>query len=132
MAGKLENKAYAAPINAISHWIWGDDAARHDKADLRHTLVGYGIHHASATFWAIIYEHATKSRPVGNAVQLYADAAVISALACFVDYHLTPHRLRPGYEMRLSRMSLLVVYAAFALGLARQKLSRQPAGVNRA
>ncbi|MFL9711420.1 hypothetical protein [Methylobacillus sp. Pita1] len=124
ICGKLENGAYAAPINAISHWVWGDDAARHDGADVTHTVLGYTIHHASATFWALIYEHATRSRQEGNALQLYADAAVIAALACYVDYHLTPRSLRPGYEMRLSRLSLLAVYAAFAFGLARQKLAR--------
>ncbi|WP_287111571.1 hypothetical protein [Methylobacillus sp.] len=125
ICGKLENGSYAAPINAISHWVWGDDAARHDGVDVMHTLLGYTIHHASATFWALIYEHVTRSRPTGNALQLYADAAVIAALASYVDYHLTPRRLRPGYEMRLSHLSLLVVYAAFAYGLARQKLARR-------
>lgn len=124
ICGKLENGSYAAPINAISHWLWGDDAARHDDWDVMHTMLGYKIHHASSTFWALIYEHVTKTRQEGNALQLYADAAVIAALACYVDYHLTPRRLRPGFEMRLSRLSLLVVYAAFAFGLARQKLDR--------
>jgi hypothetical protein len=31
---------------------------------------------------------------------------------------MTPHRLEPGYEMRLSKKSLLIVYTAFGLGLA--------------
>jgi hypothetical protein len=35
-----------------------------------------------------------------------------------VDYRLTPRRLMPGYERRLSQPSLLAVYAAFAAGLA--------------
>ena len=30
-----------------------------------------------------------------------AAAAGATAVACFVDYKLTPHRLQPGYEMRL-------------------------------
>jgi hypothetical protein len=45
-------------------------------------------------------------------------AAATSVLACFVDYRLTPDRLTPGFEKRLSRRSLFVVYALFAAGLA--------------
>jgi hypothetical protein len=39
-------------------------------------------------------------------------------VACFVDYQLTPDRLKPGYERHLSRPSLAVVYGAFGVGLA--------------
>jgi hypothetical protein len=45
-------------------------------------------------------------------------AAAASAVACFTDYQLTPPRLRPGFEERLSRTSLLMVYLAFGAGLA--------------
>ncbi len=42
----------------------------------------------------------------------------MSALACAVDYTITPKRFTPGYELSLSRPSLVAVYAAFAAGLA--------------
>ncbi|HXR55369.1 MAG TPA: hypothetical protein VN858_01135 [Casimicrobiaceae bacterium] len=42
-------------------------------------------------------------------------AWVVSALACAVDYTVTPKRLRPGYELRLSKPSMAV---AFGAGLA--------------
>ena len=45
-------------------------------------------------------------------------AAGASALACTVDYTITPKRFTPGYEMRLSKASLAAVYAGFAVGLA--------------
>ena len=45
-------------------------------------------------------------------------ATAASAVACFTDYPLTPRRLHPGYEMRLSTPSLALVYGAFGLGLA--------------
>jgi len=45
-------------------------------------------------------------------------AAATSAFACFADYKLTPKRFHPGYEKHLSKPSLAVVYAGFALGLA--------------
>ncbi|MFC0134828.1 hypothetical protein [Massilia eurypsychrophila] len=54
---------------------------------------------------------------IGPAPTLAA-ATATSALACFTDYQLTPQRLKPGYEKRLSKPALAVVYGAFAAGLA--------------
>jgi hypothetical protein len=47
-----------------------------------------------------------------------AAAGATSAIACFADYQLTPERLHPGYEKRLSTPSLALVYGVFGLGLA--------------
>ena len=119
LLGKLGTGSMFAPTNAISHWIWGDKAARHDAPSARYTLPGYLIHHASATFWAVLFERVfartldRKSTPV-----TLAAAGAASAVACFTDYQLTPQRLRPGYEKRLSQPALAVVYAAFGVGLA--------------
>jgi hypothetical protein len=54
---------------------------------------------------------------VASAAALAASAKA-AAVACFVDYKMTPPRLRPGFEQRVSRGSLALVYAAFGLGLA--------------
>ena len=117
--GKGENNSLFAPTNAISHWLWGDKAAVQNKASLRYTLIGYAIHHASATFWAVLFEKVMGRRLDRKDVALTLTAATAaSAVACFVDYQLTPHRLQPGYEMRLSKPSLALVYGAFGLGLA--------------
>lgn len=115
--GQRETGSPFAPTNAISHWIWGDHAADHDEANKRHTLVGYAIHHAASTLWAVCYEKwfgDQVSRK--NIVPAAAGAVAVSALACFVDYELTPRRLRPGYEMRLSRPALFWTYAAVGAG----------------
>ena len=53
-----------------------------------------------------------------NKALTLAASTAASAVACFTDYQLTPKRLRPGYEERLSRPSLALVYGAFGLGLA--------------
>lgn len=113
----LERERPEGPVNAISHWVWGDRALRRDGLTLRHTLLGYVIHHLSATFWAVFYERFLHRRD-RTPVEVLRDAAITSAVACTVDFKLTPHRLTPGYEHRLSRRSLAVVYAAFAVGLA--------------
>jgi hypothetical protein len=117
VCGQREAGSPAAPTNAISHWFWGDHAAAHDEADKRHTLVGYAIHHGASTLWAVLYEKwfgelAQKNR-IGAAA---LGAAAVSGLACFVDYQMTPRRLRPGYEMRLSRTALFWVYAGVGMG----------------
>ena len=126
--GKGTANSTFGPTNAISHWIWGERAAHHDGPSVKYTLLGYLIHHASATFWAVLFERACAGlldrRDTATTVQL---ATAASAVACFTDYQLTPKRLRPGYEKRLSKPSLAVVYGAFGLGLAAgAMLCRRP------
>lgn len=122
--GAIEDGHAAAPTNAISHWLWGDGATRANRPSVRHTLAGYAIHHAASIFWAVLYERYVADAARAPA-RIAADAALASATACFVDYQLTPQRLRPGFERRLSRGALLAVYAAFAAGLAISTLGRR-------
>lgn len=117
--GKGTSNSMFGPTNAISHWIWGDRAAHHDEASVKYTLPGYLIHHASATFWAVLFERACAPRlDKRDTTTTVGLATAASAVACFTDYQLTPRRLHPGYEKRLSKPSLAVVYGAFGLGLA--------------
>jgi hypothetical protein len=117
--GKAGAGSVFGPTNAVSHWIWGDEAARHDEPSLRYTLPGYLIHHVSATFWAVLFERFMGRRlDRKDPATTIASAMATSAAACFADYKLTPQRLEPGYEKRLSKPALAVVYAAFGLGLA--------------
>lgn len=117
--GKREAGSMFAGVNAVSHWLWGDKAMRADRPSLKHTLVGYLIHHGASMFWAALFEKSCcKTLDKKDAAATATVAAAASAVACFTDYQLTPARLRPGYEERLSRPSLLMVYAAFAVGLA--------------
>lgn len=122
--GERENGTPYAPTNAISHWFWGDRAARHDEPSARYTALGYAIHHASSTLWAVLYEkwfgEAAEHGKIGRAL---AGGAAVAGLACFVDYKLTPQRLQPGFEKRLSTPSLFLVYAAFGAGLALRGLA---------
>jgi hypothetical protein len=105
-----------APLNGPSQWLFGRQAALKSGASLKYTLSGYLIHHAMSVFWALVFE---RIRARGSAApSALLPAATTSAVACFVDYQLTPKRLTPGFERRLSRKSLAVVYVAFAIGLA--------------
>ena len=108
-----------APINAISHWYWGDESLSRDRPSLRQTLAGYVTHHASALFWGAVHAYGwARLRAAPKVPTLLAQAAATSAVAYGVDYHCTPRRLQPGYEERLSPAGLFAVYATFAIGLA--------------
>lgn len=121
--GRRETGHAAAPTNAISHWLWRSESFRANQPDLRHTLTGYLIHHASSVLWATLYSRAYGQRPgAKTTAQALPASAVASALACFVDYQLSPKRLQPGFEKRLSTPAMIAVYGSFAIGLAAGNL----------
>ena len=117
--GRREVGSYTAPTNATSHWLWRDEALRVHSPTWRHTAIGYAIHHGTATFWAVLYAWLHGNRPAARSVPAaLTGAAIASAVACAVDYTITPKRFTPGFEHHLSRRSMALVYAGFALGLA--------------
>ena len=119
LLGRREAGSPYAPTNAVSHWIWGDEAFRDGAPTLRHTVPGYLIHHGSAMFWSVLFErlcgHLLDRREPATTLGL---ATAASAVACFADYQLTPERFKPGFEAHLSRPALAIVYGAFGVGLA--------------
>ena len=121
LAGKREDGSYAAPLNATSHIIWGDEAARQDKPSLKYTLTGFLLNHASAIFWALFYEkllgkgekrqswhhpknwnegarrdQATPAPTEAAILKPILDSAAVTAGAYLIDYHLIPSVLRPA------------------------------------
>mgnify|MGYP007051634584 CR=1 FL=1 len=120
-----------AGTNATSQWAWGRPARHADGWSLRHTLLGYAIHHASSVFWATGYEAWCARAPR----RPLAKAATVAALAYVVDYHVVPRRLSPGFENRVSAPGMVCVYGSFALGLALVRLvggARHRSGAPRA
>ncbi|GAB3763958.1 hypothetical protein GCM10028796_18140 [Ramlibacter monticola] len=116
-AGYRRNQP-AAPVNAVSHWFFGDRALRQDEASLKYTLTGYVTHHVAAIFWAVLHAKAWGAREEAKSpVPALAGAVTAATVACVVDYQLTPKRLTPGFEHRLGRPEMANVYAFFALGL---------------
>ena len=120
--GRREIDDAAAPLNGPSQWIWGRSAPYQNGFSLRHTVLGYLIHHSASTFWAVFYEMARQRRKDPHIAHTVSCAAATSVVASAVDYCLTPQRLRPGFEKRLSRNALVTVYAAFGIGLAAATL----------
>ena len=128
-ASRRETGSPFTCLNATSHWIWGDEAARHRAPSLRRTAAGYLIHHAASCFWGVLYE-----RMIGERTDRLPPAAKVAAglaaagFACLVDYRLVPHRLSPGFELRLSHRSIAAGYLAFGLGLALAGMGREARG----
>ena len=112
------NMASAAPINAVSHVVWGDEAGAHDELSVKYTGTGFATNHAACIFWAAIYEAAFGADAQrGEAAKALAGAALISGIAFVTDYHLVPRRLTPGYELRLPGRALAAIYGALAAAL---------------
>lgn len=116
--GRAENRSAAAPLNAISHWLWGRPALHRNDTTLDHTAAGTAIHFLSSLFWAAAYEALCAARRRATPAAAVADAAAVTAVAAVVDLRVVPERLTPGFERRLSNGSLALVYSSFAAGLA--------------
>ena len=117
--GNRQAGSTVAPLNAASHWLWGDESLRAQEPSLRHTLTGYLTQHAASVFWATLYAGAYGHRDEAKAwPQAVAGGIATSAVAYLVDYKVVPKRLTPGYEHRISGPAMLATYAALAAGFA--------------
>ena len=121
----LKDGHFAAGLNGPSQWLWGEAEAYTRRASVRHTVLGYVIHHSTAIFWGVLHSavfggQRRRKRPLQHCAEAIASAAT----AYVVDYHLTPRRLRPGFEKHIDRNGMVIVYAAFAAGLALASIAR--------
>lgn len=122
LCSKRDENSFAGGLNGPSQWLWGEREAATRAASLKHTAVGYLVHHATATFWAACYQKFFGGAQRKSAGRILAEAAAMSAAAYVVDYKLTPKRLQPGFEKHVRPASMVAVYASFALGLAAVQL----------
>jgi hypothetical protein len=119
MCGALELGRPAAPVNAVSHILWGHDATRRDAVSAKYTGLGTALNSAAVASWSVLHHFVFRPdrRPPGLGPAL-ARGAATAAIAYVVDYHVVPKRLTPGFEERLSGRSLFAIYAALAISLA--------------
>jgi hypothetical protein len=118
LCGQAENGNPIAPLNAISHILWGDEAAAQDDASISYTATGVALNTAAVASWAGIYEATFGPRARrGDTTAGLVGGAVIAAAAYVTDYYIVPRRLTPGFEKRLSPASMLAVYTTLALSL---------------
>ncbi len=116
VCGELEKRNPIAPLNAVSHIAFGDEAANHDEPSVKFTATGAALNTVAVTSWAALSELIVGENPTLS--QAIAGGVAVSALAYFVDYHVVPKRLTPGFEKHLSGRSLFWIYATLAMSLA--------------
>lgn len=125
VVSKLETRHAAAALNATSHILWGDKAARQNALDWEHTGVGGLLNAGAMGAWAVVQELLPRSNTAWGAA---AKGALVSGLAYATDYYLVPKRLTPGFEKRLSSRGMLIMYGLLAAGLGfGELLSRKRA-----
>ncbi len=118
---RAEGRPCVQTINAPSQWYWGERAARSQRIDLAHTIIGYVNHHGASVFWACFYQMLRRLRP-RHAPMSHASA--IAALAAVVDYAVVPSRLTPGWEKTLTPRSIALAYVVTAFALAASSRTR--------
>jgi hypothetical protein len=117
LLGRHERRGALAPLNASSHWLYGDHVGRQRRADLARTGVGVGTHHLAIMFWSVALE-AALGREKKTLPELALAGALTAATAAAFDYLVVPRRLSPGWELALTRKSMAGAFGAMALGLA--------------
>jgi hypothetical protein len=124
LCGARQAGSAAAPINATSHVLWGDEAGNAGAVDVKHTVPGLLINAAAGVFWALVHELALGCSRNPNRATAAASGAAVAGLAYVVDYHLIPRRLTPGWELRLPRGSVALGFVALGAALAAAGLFR--------
>lgn len=122
---KAEGTTVAGPLNAVSHILYGDQAARRDDVTLKHTATGTALNAAAVTMWAGIYEALFGRRAERDPATALVGGATVAVMAYATDYYVVPQRLTPGFEKRLSNTSLFAIYGVLAGSFALGSLLRR-------
>src|SRR5215217_386600 len=62
ICSRIDEGSYVGGLNGPSQWLWGEAEAYTREASVRHTVVGYAIHHLTSVFWATVYERIFGAR----------------------------------------------------------------------
>jgi hypothetical protein len=118
LSGQVELGQPLGPINAVSHILWGDRAARRSTPSAKYTATGLLLNAAAVTSWAVAQELLfCRQERRKSASRFLAEGAATAGIAYVTDYYLVPDRLTPGFEKRLSNKSLAGIYAVLAVSL---------------
>lgn len=126
LCGQIESGKPFAPINAVSHITFGDEALTQDDFSLKYTVTGVMLNNSANASWAAVHEILFgEYQDEGNVPVSLAGGFIVSLLAYITDFYVVPKRITPGFEHRLSKRSLLFVYIllALALGLSGRRRS---------
>jgi hypothetical protein len=115
--GRREDVSPWAPLNAVSHIAWGDEAALQIAPSWKYSATGIGLNTGAMVLWGAVYTCLAGRSATRTAPRALAAGITTAAAAYVVDYHVVPERLTPGFEKRLSGGSLFVIFASLAIGL---------------
>ncbi len=121
MLGYLESREPVAPLNSVSHILFGEEAAAKNRASFKFTVTGLALNAAAVTSWAVMHEMLVGEKPV-SAQKAMACGAATATTAYVVDYAVVPSWLTPGFEKRLSQQSVITVFSTLAFTLAASSL----------
>jgi hypothetical protein len=117
VSGRATDVSSWAPINAVSHILWGDRAAEQEAPSWKYSATGLTLNAGAMLSWGAVYALLLGGRQRPAAQALLVGAAT-SAAAYIVDYYVVPRRLTPGFEKRLPSRAMFAIYASLAAGLA--------------
>lgn len=115
--GQAKEGSAWTPFNAISHMVWGEDAAKLEGFLPKETLSGLGLNASALGVWGALYERLAGTVPFPHSL---GAGALAAGLIWLFDYKIVPPRFRPGFEKRLGPESVAAVYVLLAviLGLS--------------
>jgi hypothetical protein len=109
-------KPLHAPVQAVSHIVYGKQAHETNDTNLTFIVVGFLLNAFAMIMWSGVAEFSIRAfgMPPGNLGVALLVAAGVTVTAFIVDFHVVPKRFTPGFEHILDRRALFIVY--FFLG----------------
>jgi putative flippase GtrA len=123
---RLVGKHPAAPVSAVSHWVWPQEVNQTARPRTRHFMTGLAIHHLMSIGWAAVNAFTLAAiqesrEPCSDSPSEYLErialAGAMTLAAAFSDYVVVPKRFTPGFEFHLRVPQIAAVYVAFGAGL---------------
>ncbi len=112
-----ERKPALEGVNAISHIFFDKQALGQTKFSAQYTLNGLLLNFGAMLGWAAVAEASfvLLKLPAREFVTSTMVAIVVSVMAYIVDFLVVPKRLTPGFELVISKRSLLIIYVGLSV-----------------
>lgn len=115
----LTGKPLHAPLQAISHIVFGKQAYEVEKANLIYMVVGFVLNAFAMIMWSVVAEFAFLliGVPPRNGFIAALVVSIVTVVAYIVDFRVVPKRFTPGFEHVLNKHALTAVYVLLAISL---------------
>ncbi|KXV35860.1 hypothetical protein AD940_01290 [Gluconobacter thailandicus] len=106
----------------------GEQAAKVEHLDIRHSLVGVATNAAAVFFWSWLYDKALGQKP--TVMRAMIITALLGPVSCLIDYKATPKRFTPGWELVFPRADMVIIYFSMVFGMALGAIRQSPSTKN--